>query len=86
MVFDLFGPAEHDSDNIFPFKEVTSGICGNISKRDVTTYVKMTEYVDFALSDLVLHCFVRFERRSACAKAKVIATYGHVSSVVQSSQ
>ena len=70
----------------FPIKEVTSGIGGKISKRDVTAYVKMTEYVDFALSDLVLHCFVRFERRSACAKAKVIATYGHVSSVVQSSQ
>ena len=26
-------------------------------KRDVTAYIKMTEYVDIAFSDLVMFCF-----------------------------
>ena len=59
-VFDSFGSAEHDSDNIFSIKEVTSGKGGKILKRDVTAYVKMTEHVDFAFSDLVFFAVIPF--------------------------
>ena len=48
-------------NNIFPIKEVTSGIGGKISKRDVTAYAKMTEYVYIALSDLVFNLGVSLQ-------------------------
>ena len=53
VVFDLCGHAEQESDNIFSIEKVISSLVGKYRKRELTAHIKMTEYVDIALSDLV---------------------------------
>ena len=53
VVFELIGHVKHESDNVFSIEEVTSDFVRKISIRDVNAFIKMTEYVDIAFSDLV---------------------------------
>ena len=57
VIFDYFRHAEHESDNISLFEKslpVKSEKSRKTLKREVISNFKMTEYVDIALSDLVL--------------------------------
>ena len=57
-MFGYFGPAELESDKIFSILEVTSNLFEKKLEKGRNGYIKMTKYVDFALSDLVLFPFI----------------------------
>ena len=61
-VFDQFGPAEHEFDNILPIYEVTSISWVKSRKPDITVSIKLTEYVYIDLSDHVFQFDIHMMR------------------------